>query len=201
MSDRYWISTPGSNEPPTGPLTLPEITSLWTSQKLDPAATMCKVGDAVWVSFERVLAPPKPPQNPFLRAASPKQDPPTGGAPVAEPLASEAVAPASAAVALPVTATAADLPEARDKLAVRRAALTTGATALEVNATVFQIVAVVMLVGGVIAMNVPQDSLMFPKWQVVMGVVAATAPFAYATGLILRALSEVLLALRDGLEK
>jgi len=173
--ERYWLSIPGSKDPPQGPMDMGAIRSSWTAGTLDPASTMCKVGDSTWLRVESVL-----------------------GARLAAIPASAASSPASDGVAVPVEVTGV---EVREDLVVRRAALTTGAKALEVNSKIFQILALVMLVAGVLVMNVSQDGLEFPKWQVVMGVVAAAAPFAYATGLILGAFGEVLLALRDGLER
>lgn len=176
--ERYWLSIPGSKDPPRGPMDLVAIRSSWNAGSLDAASTMCKVGDSTWVRVDSVFGVPTAPM-------------PSPGA----------GAPAIDTVVVPAAATVGERREARGDLAARRAALTNGAKSLETNATVFQVLAVVMLVAGVVAMNIPQDSLIFPKWQVVMGIAAAAAPFAFATGLVLRALGEILLALRDGLGK
>lgn len=172
--ERYWLSIPGSKDPPRGPMDLGAVRTSWNAGSLDAASTMCKVGDSTWVRVDSVLG---------VRPV-PAPSPGAGG---------------PATPAMPAAATVGERRDAPVDLAARRTTLTNGAKSLETNATVFQVLAVVMLVAGVIVMNIPQDSLIFPKWQVVMGIVAAAAPFAFATGLVLRALGDILLALRDGL--
>lgn len=62
MTDRYWLSTPGSKEPPRGPMPLDTVVASWNSGGLHADTTMCKVGDATWLSVARVLGPPKAPE-------------------------------------------------------------------------------------------------------------------------------------------
>ena len=60
MSDRYWLSAPGSKEPPKGPLSLVELTEAWQAGTIEPTATICKVGESNWVKPETVLGPRTP---------------------------------------------------------------------------------------------------------------------------------------------
>lgn len=60
MSDRYWLSTPGSKEPPKGPLSLQEITEAWQAGTIEPVSIICKVGESNWVNPESVLGPRVP---------------------------------------------------------------------------------------------------------------------------------------------
>lgn len=62
MTDRYWLSTPGSKDPPRGPMPLDAVRASWNSGGLHPNTTMCKVGDATWLSVSKVLGPPNAPE-------------------------------------------------------------------------------------------------------------------------------------------
>lgn len=70
MSDRYWLSAPGSKEPPKGPLSLVELTEAWQAGTIEPTATICKVGESNWVKPESVLGPrvPKAPMGELSQA-------------------------------------------------------------------------------------------------------------------------------------
>jgi hypothetical protein len=59
-ADRYWVSLPGSKLPPRGPMDLEAIRTSWNAGQLDPASTICKVGDTTWGSVDSVLGPPRP---------------------------------------------------------------------------------------------------------------------------------------------
>lgn len=69
MSDRYFVSTPGSDDPPKGPLTREDIEREVASGTIPGTAVVCKVGEATWEPIT-TLAPSQAPVAPTPPASA-----------------------------------------------------------------------------------------------------------------------------------
>lgn len=54
----YWISTPGSTKPPSGPLSLDQLIAGVGTGSIPKSATACIVGETSWVPVTSLLPPP-----------------------------------------------------------------------------------------------------------------------------------------------
>lgn len=60
----YWISVPGSADPPLGPLGVDEITTGVRAGQIPKTATACEIGKSTWEPVTRIMAPAQAPPTP-----------------------------------------------------------------------------------------------------------------------------------------
>lgn len=159
MADRYWLSTPGSKDPPRGPMDISTVQASWNTGNLDPGTTMCKVGDATWVTIQSVFGDPK------------KQAPP-----LLEPLP----APGSFL---------------RAALEARYSNLASVASSLSLYGGILKVLAFLLIGGGVLGVAVGVTS---GAWIAAVSILVFIIGIGiWALGLLIAALGEGLLALKD----
>lgn len=69
----YWVTTPGSTDPPIGPLDAEEIAARVASGAIAKNATACKVGESKWHPVESLLSDTVTPPTPQEVVAIPQE--------------------------------------------------------------------------------------------------------------------------------